>query len=314
VHAWCRFPGVAGDGPKGPHHSSVALDAHGDVGTGGEHGPHEGHVEEAGVGAHAGPGQARGQTLERRADQVACRRAGVVVAGEEFSGEGDAELGPGDEERPPRALAGVVVGHARLPGPVDLDVGRIGVEGDPFAQTLTLGGRQQGDGAGDRLGPGGLHPGPFVLAETGRQGGGGGGRRRHGDRPQRRGRGVGPGPVEVGQEVTPAQKALGEGHDELTGRQSPVPLLDRPHQGIDGVDETKSPHRLGHAHQTRRARQRRVIGTNHHGALRMPYGHHPTGAFRLSGLLASTPRILLQRKALVADGNERARAYLRIPV
>jgi hypothetical protein len=46
----------------------------------------------------------------------------------------------------------------------------------------------------------------------------------------------------------------------------------------------------------------------------MLYVLHPTGAFRSDPVLASTTRIVVQRKALVADGLTSPAHYLRIPV
>ena len=271
-------------------------------------------VEEPGVGPHPGPAQPLGQGGHRPGDERRGLGPGVVASRAEVGGQHHAGLGPHHRVRPPRPLAGVVVGDALLLRPIDLDVGGVEVDRGPHRcqdGASWLGQRRERPAHEHAHGPAQVGDGDVVEAS-----GQGDERRRRrgvGHGPQGGPRLVGPGlVVQVAHEVAPGQHGLGHRQDQLAGGEPLAAGLNRPHARVDGRGHAQDAVDLGHQDQACRRGERRVLSTDRDRRPGLRYGLHPTGAFRSGRIVGLATPILLIRKALVADGPRTGSANSRI--
>ena len=260
-------PGVAGDPGQRPPHASDPLGADRErhVLLGGGAGQLPGEVPGIGAQRDLPPRRDRpltdrpGQRGQRPAQQARHVRAGVLIAGQQVSGQRDLGLRPRGHVRAARPLPLVVIGDPAFPAAVHLHVGGVDVDRHrPFGQLGRPLGRQQADHPrGGRRQPG-LRPPPVLPGEpAGDPGRGRGGQPRHRD--QQLPRGIGADPVQAHQEVLPGQLRRGHPGQHLPAGKPAAALLDLSHPRIESLDQAELAAQLGDREHPARTGQRRVV-------------------------------------------------------
>lgn len=264
-HALGGAPGVVGDGPSRGPCRCRALRHDGEVTTRRHRGPGDLGIEEPRVRPHHRRPEALGQRRDGPTDQARRLRARIATAITQIAGQHDTGFGPDHRVGAPDPLTGVVVGHALLAGPVDLDIGRIQVQRRAHAgQRLAALGIQGRQPPGHQRGVRGLDPREGRLIEA--LGPSDERRRRRdiGHRPQLASRHIGALVVQVNHEITAREHHLRHRQHQAP-RPMPLPAgLDRPHPSVDLSANTQHPVGLGHQRQTRLRRQGGVVITDHH--------------------------------------------------